>query len=145
MLINTFATKQASFGEAIAAPLFGWLADHFGARRVFVIAAILTMLGFVGVAIGLTVTGALIMLLFRGALASVGPTVVAQSLAAKDDVLGPLARMQAWRDLGASCGPLATSFLLTVCSAEIQHAMVAAAMAVGLVYWYVASSGGKHA
>ncbi len=125
------------FGEAIAAPLFGWIADRMGARRVFVLAAVMTMSGFVGVAIGLTVIGALVMLLFRGALASLGPAVIAQSLTDKEDALGPLARMQAWRDIGASCGPLATGVLLTVVSAEIQHAMVAVAMAAGLAYWMV--------
>ncbi len=125
------------FGEAIAAPTFGWLADRFGARHVFVMAAVLTMFGFVGVALGFTVAGALVMLLFRGALASVGPTVIAQSLSADEDAIGPLARMQAWRDIGASCGPLATGFLLTVLSAEAQHAMVAVAMVAGLFYWIV--------
>lgn len=123
------------FGEAIAAPLFGWIADRVGARQVFVLAAALTMLGFVGVAIGFTVLGALVMLLFRGALASLGPAVIAQSLNADEDVLGALARMQTWRDIGASAGPLATGFLLAVVSAEIQHAMVAVAMGAGLIYW----------
>jgi len=123
------------FGEAIAAPLFGWIADRLGARRVFVAAAVLTMLGFVGVAVGFTVLGALVMLLFRGALASLGPAVIAQSLSADEDAIGPLARMQAWRDIGASAGPLVTGFLLTVLSAEIQHGIVAVAMVAGLVYW----------
>lgn len=125
------------FGEAIAAPLFGWVADRFGARRVFVSAAFLTMIGFVGVAAGFTVFGALVMLLFRGALASLGPAVIAQSLAKEDEAIGPLARMQAWRDLGAACGPLATGFLLTFVSAELQHAVVAIALGGGLVYWMV--------
>jgi len=123
------------FGEAIAAPLFGWIADRFGARRVFVTAAILTMVGFVSVAAGLTVFGALVMLLFRGALASLGPAVIAQSLDADEHAVGPLARMQAWRDFGAACGPLATGFLLTILSAEVQHAAVAVALAAGLLYW----------
>lgn len=123
------------FGEAIAAPLFGWIADRFGARRVFVGAAMLTMLGFALVSAGLTILGALILLLFRGALASLGPAVITQSLAAEDDAIGPLARMQAWRDLGAACGPLATGFLLTTMSAEIQHAIVAVALAAALIYW----------
>jgi len=127
------------FGEAIAAPLFGWIADRFGARRVFVMAAFLTMFGFVGVALGFTVIGALVMLLFRGALASVGPTVIAQTLSADDDAIGPLARMQAWRDIGASCGPLVTGVLLTRISAESQHGMVAVAMAAGLLYWVFSS------
>ena len=123
------------FGEAIGAPLFGWIADRFGAPRIFFIAAVLTMLGFIGVAVGYTVLGALVMLLFRGALASLGPAVIAQSLDASEDALGPLARMQTWRDIGASCGPLVTGVLLTVVSAEIQHAMVAVAIGAGLVYW----------
>jgi len=75
------------------------------------------------------------MLLFRGALASLGPAVIAQSLDQSEDALGPLARMQTWRDIGASCGPLVTGVLLTFLSAEIQHAIVAVALAAGLVYW----------
>ncbi len=123
------------FGEAIAAPLFGWIADRVGARRVFVVAALFPMLGFVGVAVGFTVLGALVMLLFRGALASLGPAVITQSLAADEDAIGPLARMQAWRDIGASCGPLVTGFLLTFVAAEIQHGAVAIALAGGLLFW----------
>lgn len=123
------------FGEAIAAPLFGWIADRFGAQQVFVMAILLTMMGFVGVAMGYTITGALIMLLFRGALASLGPAVIAQSLHADDDVLSALARMQTWRDMGASAGPLLTGFLLTILSAEFQHGLIAVALALGLVYW----------
>lgn len=95
------------------------------------------MLGFVGAAVGLTVFGALVMLLFRGALASLGPTVITQSLDASEDVICPLARMQTWRDIGASCGPLVTGFLLTVVSAEIQHGFVAIALAAGLTYWMI--------
>ena len=128
------------FGEAIAAPLFGWVADMFGARKVFVIAAVLTMVGFACVAVGMTVFGALVMLLFRGALASLGPAVISQSLAEDEDAIGPLARMQAWRDFGAACGPLATGFLLTVLSPELQLGAVAVAMAGGLAYWAVAQT-----
>jgi len=128
------------FGEAIAAPLFGWIADHVGAQRVFMVAAALTMFGFIGVALGYTITGALVMLLFRGALASVGPAVIAQSLNSDQDALGALARMQTWRDIGASAGPLVTGFILTVLSAEIQHGIVAVAMAAVLIYWIVSDS-----
>ena len=123
------------FGEAIAAPLSGWVADHLGAHRVFFVAAVLLMLGFIGIAAGFTVLGALVMLLFRGALAALGPAVIAQSLAADEDAMAQLARMQAWRDIGAAAGPLVTGFLLTVLSAEMQHGIVAVALAVGLAYW----------
>ena len=127
-------------GEAIAAPLFGWIADRFGARRVFIWSALLTILGFVFVAGGLAVAGALIMLLFRGALASLGPAVIVQGLSEDAQAIGPLARMQAWRDLGAACGPLATGFLLAYVSAELQHGVVAVALAAGLAYWLLAKS-----
>lgn len=123
------------FGEAIAAPLFGAVADAFGARRVFIAAAVLTTVGFICVAAGLTVIGALIMLLFRGALASLGPAVIAEGLDAQTDAIGPLARMQAWRDFGAACGPLVTGFALAYVSAEAQHAMVAVALVAGIAYW----------
>lgn len=125
------------FGEAIAAPLFGWVADLFGARRVFFSAAVLTAFGFIGVALGFTIIGALVMLLFRGALASLGPAVITQSLDAGADALGSLARMQTWRDIGASCGPLVTGFMLTFVSAETQHGLVAVAITAGLIYWII--------
>lgn len=131
------------FGEAIAAPLFGWIADRFGARRVFIGSAILTIVGFICVAAGMTVVGALIMLLFRGALASLGPAVIVQTMAADEQAIGPLARMQAWRDLGAACGPLATGFLLAFVSAELQHGVVAFALVLGLIYWLRYAPRGK--
>lgn len=123
------------FGEAIAAPLFGWVADKYGARRVFIFSGVLTVVGFVSVAMGLTVFGALIMLLFRGALASLGPAVIVQAMSSDEQAIGPLARMQAWRDFGAACGPLATGFLLAYTSAEVQHAVVAVALTLGMIYW----------
>lgn len=129
------------FAEAVAAPLFGWISDRIGARKVFLAASILTLSGFVMVAAGLTVAGAVVMLVFRGALASVGPTVVSQEAAEDDDVIGALARMQAWRDLGAACGPLATGVMLAHVSAEWQHGMVAVLLACGLLYWWIDRSG----
>ena len=129
------------FGEAIAAPLFGSIADRFGARRVFIWAAALTMIGFILVAIEATIIGALIMLLFRGALASLGSAVITQSLDDDEEAIGPLARMQAWRDFGAACGPLVTGFLLTFVSAEIQYAAMALALAGGILFWALSSDG----
>ena len=122
-------------GEAVAAPTFGWVADRIGARRVFAGSTVLTILGFVFVAAGLTVVGALIMLLFRGALASLGPAMIVQGMSEDEQAIGPLARMQAWRDLGAACGPLATGFLLAVASAELQHGIVGFALALSFTYW----------
>jgi len=123
------------FGEAIAAPLFGFIADKVGPLKVFTMAAILTTCGFVMVAVEFTVAGAIIMLIFRGALASLGPAVIVNNLGQDQDAISPLARMQAWRDLGAAIGPLTTGFLLTTVSAEFLHASVAIMLSLTLLYW----------
>ena len=131
------------FGEAIAAPLFGWIADRFGARRVFVTASFIMTLGFGLIALGFTILGALIMMIFRGALASLGPAVVTQELAFDEDPIAPLARMQAWRDLGAACGPLITGYMLTFLSAEILHGALTAVLTVSLIHWLSVSNNGQ--
>ena len=123
-------------GEAVAAPAFGWFADRFGARRIFIGSLFFTIVGFVSIAAGLTVTGAIVMLIFRGALASTGPAIIVQSMKSCDPVITPLARMQAWRDLGAAFGPLFTGFALSIFSPETQHAIMAAALFAGLVFWF---------
>lgn len=109
---------------------------------MFVGAAALTTLGFVCVAAGLTVTGALVMLLLRGALASLGPAVIVSELDADQDAIGPLARMQAWRNLGAALGPLVTGFALVYLSAETQLGIVALLLAAGILYWRAARQPG---
>ena len=121
-------------GEGFAAPLFGWVADRFGARQVFMLALMMTVFGFCAIALGYTIAGALVMLIFRGALASLGPALIVQSIAAEDPAVGALARMQAWRDLGAALGPLTAGFALAVVSAEFQHAVVAVLLAFGLLF-----------
>ncbi len=120
---------------AVAAPVFGWAADRFGARRVFIASAVLTIAGFACIAVGLTVVGAIAMLVFRGALASLGPAIIVDGLAEDDTAIGPLARMQAWRDLGAAIGPLTTGFALAVVSAQFLHGVVAVMLVLGLLYW----------
>lgn len=130
-----FLLAMRHVGEAIAAPLFGWIADRFGAYRVFVGAALMTILGFAFIALGITVVGALLMLFFRGALASLGPALIVQGMASDQHPLGRLAQMQAWRDLGAAFGPLVTGFLLAYISAEAQHGIFAVTLAGALMTW----------
>lgn len=120
---------------AVAAPIFGWAADRFGARRVFIGSAVLTIAGFASIAAGFTVIGAVAMLIFRGALASLGPAIIVDDLTEDDSAIGPLARMQAWRDLGAAVGPLTTGFALAFVSAQLLHGVVAVLLVFGLLYW----------
>ena len=122
-------------GEAIAAPIFGWIADKVGANLVFALSTLATITGFYFVAVGFTISGALTMLIFRGALASLGPAVIAQSTQGSDGPLQLFAKMQAWRDLGAACGPLITGALLAYASPESLHAAVGIAMTIMFIFW----------
>ncbi len=121
--------------EAVAAPAFGTLGDRYGASRIFVMSVLMTAAGFALVAAGLTVTGALVMLIFRGALASLGPATIVESLGDSEPVVAPLARMQAWRDLGAALGPLSTGYALALTSAEVLHGLLAVTIPIVLGLW----------
>jgi MFS family permease len=121
--------------EAVAAPLFGKVADRYGARRVFVAMMLLTAVGFAGIGLGATVPGALLMLSARGALATLGPALIVEEAGRTDVVMAPLARLQAWRDLGAAIGPLATGYALLVVSPQSLHGLLALLMAGTLARW----------
>ena len=112
-------------GEALAAPIFGNLGDKFGAVKIFLISAALTIFGLILVALGEVVFGDIILLIFRGAIAALGPTIVAKQFDGNETVLNSLARLQSWRDLGAAAGPIVTGFALIYVSAELQHFILA--------------------
>jgi MFS family permease len=127
---------------AIAAPLFGALGDRFGAAPLFALSGGITTLGFALVAAGFTVTGAVLMLVFRGALASLGPATIVQATARNDSVMAPLARMQAWRDLGAATGPLGAGFAIGIVSPQFLHGVVAVLMSLSVAWWWRTRSRG---
>jgi len=114
----------------------GLLADRLGAARVFLLSAALIGVGMAAVAAGALVGGALSLLIGRGAIASVGPAVIAQSTGSADSVVTPIARMQAWRDLGAAIGPLATGALVSVLGPRTLHGIVAVLVLLSLVWWW---------
>ena len=121
--------------DAVGAPLFGASGDRHGTGRILVVSMACTAVGFIGIASGFTIAGALLMLFFRSALAVLGPAVVVRRMSATQSVIGDLARMHAWRDLGAAVGPLVTGLLLTVTSAELLHGVVGALVTVGMLAW----------
>ena len=112
-------------GEALAAPLFGSLGDKFGAVRIFLISAASTILGLILISLNEVIFGAIVLLIFRGAIAALGPTIIAKQFDGSDTVLDNLARLQSWRDLGAAAGPIVTGFALLYVSAELQHFILA--------------------
>lgn len=123
--------------DAVGAPLFGRIGDRQGAGRVLVMTMACTAVGFLGVASGFTIAGALLMLFSRSALVVLGPAVVVRRISPTQPVIGDLARMHAWRDLGAAMGPLATGVLLTVTSAELLHGVMGALVMVGMAAWAI--------
>ena len=58
-------------GEALAAPIFGNLGDKFGAVKIFLISAALTVAGLILIACNEVILGAILLLIFRGVLGSV--------------------------------------------------------------------------
>ena len=121
--------------DAVGAPLFGAIGDRHGAGRILVVTLACAAVGFFGVAWGFTIVGALLMLFSRSALTVLGPAVAVQRISPAQPVIGDLARMHAWRDLGAAVGPLATGALLTVTSAELLHGAMGALATVGVLAW----------
>ena len=121
--------------DAVGAPLFGGIGDRHGAGRVLVVTMACTAIGFFGIAWGFTIAGALLMLFSRSALTVLGPAVVVQRISPTQSAMGDLARMHAWRDLGAAVGPLATGALLTVTSAELLHGVVGVLTTAGMLAW----------
>ena len=121
--------------DAVGAPLFGSGGDRYGAGRVLVVSMTCTAVGFLGIASGFTIAGALLMLAFRSALTVLGPAVVVRQISATQPVIGDLARMHAWRDVGAAVGPLATGVLLTVASPELLHGVMGVLVMVGMLVW----------
>lgn len=123
------------FGEAIASPVFGTMADYIGARKVFIISCILVVIGFLLISIEMIVAGAIILLIFRGAMASLGPALIAQSINNDNNVKNSLSRMQTFRDLGAAIGPIATGVTLSYFSPEVQHLILGIIFAVFFIFF----------
>ena len=76
------------------------MGDRFGGVKIFLISATLTVAGLILIACNEVILGAILLLIFRGAIASLGPTIIAQQFDSKETVLDNLARLQSWRDLG---------------------------------------------
>ena len=90
------------------------------------------IVGLFLIGIGWLFSGAVAMVIARGALGTLLPAAVAKF--ASGSVLTPLARNATWRDIGAAAGPLLTGALLLVATPEQLHLGIALGFAAALLW-----------
>ena len=98
-------------GEAVFAPVGGWLGDRLGSEAVLFAATLLTLAGLGAIALGGVYSGAGAVIVGRAAIASLGPATVA-TRSPPVQLMHRMATMQTWRDFGAALGPLLSGFFL---------------------------------
>ena len=98
-------------GDAVFAPLGGWVGDRFGTEKGLFVATLLTLAGLAAIALGQVYVGSGAVVVGRAAIAALGPAAVAVRNRS-DQVMHRLATMQTWRDVGAALGPLLSGFFL---------------------------------
>ncbi len=111
--------------EITTGPLGGWIGDRFGARRIAIVNGTLLVVGFVLIAIGRDVTGALLVVMSRGMFNTLIPVLVIER--SQGSVLSSQASYSTWRDFGAAVGPLTAPWLfLNVAQGPLYGALAAA-------------------
>lgn len=118
--------------EMFMGPISGSVSDRFGVHRPMLVASTLMIVGLFLIGIGWLFSGAVAMVIARGALGTLLPAAVAKF--ASGSVLTPLARNATWRDIGAAAGPLLTGGLLLVATPEQLHLGIALGFAATLLW-----------
>ena len=106
----------ALLGDSLIYAILPVYAETFGLKFV--------MVGILLISIEIIVMGAIILLIFRGAMASLGPALIAQNINNDNKVKNDLSRMQTFRDLGAAIGPIVTGVTHSYFSPETQHSIL---------------------
>ena len=118
--------------EITTGPLGGWIGDRFGARRIAIANGTLLVGGFVLIAVGHDVIGALLVVMSRGMFNTLIPVLVIER--GHGGVLSSQASYSTWRDFGAAVGPLTAPWLfLNVAQGPLYGALAAA---LGLAAWF---------
>ena len=118
--------------EMFMGPISGSISDRFGVHRPMLVASTLMIGGLVLIGVGWLFSGAVAMVIARGALGTLLPAAVAKF--ASGSVLTPLARNATWRDIGAAAGPLSTGALLLVATPEQLHLGIALGFSATLLW-----------
>ncbi len=118
--------------EITTGPLGGWIGDRFGARRIAIVNATVLVAGFVLIALGRDVTGALLVVLSRGMFNTLIPVLVIER--GQGSVLSSQASYSTWRDFGAAVGPLSAPWLFLNVAQGPLYGALAAAMGLGVYF-----------
>jgi len=78
----------------IVSPIAGFIGDRMGARRVFLIALGIVVIGLALIGCGWLITGACVMLSAKSAAMALAPAVVVQSTSESQSVMPTIARIQ---------------------------------------------------
>ncbi len=122
--------------EITTGPLGGWIGDRFGARRIAIANGALLVGGFVLIALGHDVIGALLVVMTRGMFNTLIPVLVIERGPENKarSVLSSQASYSTWRDFGAAVGPLSAPWLfLNVAQGPLYAALAAA---LGVAAWF---------
>ena len=119
-------------GEAVFAPLGGWLGDRLGAETALFAAAALTLAGLAAIALGGVYAGAGAVIVGRAAIAALGPATVAVR-SPPEHLMHRMATMQTWRDFGAALGPLLSGFFLAGFAISAIYLALALILAAALL------------
>jgi MFS family permease len=115
--------------EITTGPLGGWIGDRFGAQRIAIANGTLLVGGFVLIAVGHDVLGALLVVMTRGMFNTLIPVLVIERGHGNKGggVLSSQASYSTWRDFGAAVGPLSAPWLfLNVAQGPLYGALAAA-------------------
>ena len=112
--------------EIATGPLGGWIGDRFGARPIAILNAVALVLGFLAIAAGHEVLGAVLVVTTRGMFNTLVPVLVIER--GKASVLSSQASYSTWRDFGAAVGPLSAPWLFL----NVPQGALYGALAVGL-------------
>ena len=119
-------------GEAVFAPIGGWLGDRLGTEAAIFAATALTLAGLAAIALGGVYAGAGAVIVGRAALAALGPATVAVR-SPPEHLMHRMATMQTWRDFGAALGPLLSGFLLAGFAISAIYLALVLILAVALL------------
>ena len=119
-------------GEAVFAPIGGWLGDRLGTEASLFAATALTLGGLAAIALGAVYSGAAAVIVGRAAIAALGPATVAVR-SPSEHLMHRMATMQTWRDFGAALGPLLSGFFLGGFAMPVIYFALVLILAVALL------------